>query len=136
LQYHGVMKDRLNAISEQIIGAAIDVHREIGPGTLESTCLACLVFELRRRKLKVEREVLLPIVYRNQRIEKAFRLDLMVEDEVIVEVKCVERVHPVHVTQLRSYLRLSHRKLGLLINFNVKRVALDGVTRVVNEFPD
>ena len=130
------MKDRLNAISEQIIGAAIDVHREIGPGTLESTCLACLVFELRRRKLKVEREVLLPIVYRNQRIEKAFRLDLMVEDEVIVEVKCVERVHPVHVTQLRSYLRLSHRKLGLLINFNVKRVALDGVTRVVNEFPD
>jgi GxxExxY protein len=130
------VKDRLNALTEQIISAAIQVHREIGPGTLESTCEACLTFELLHRGVAVERQKPLPIVYRQRKLDCGYRIDLLVEQQVIVEVKSIERFEPVHTAQLISYLRLSGCKVGLLINFNVKWLIKDGIRRVVNEFPD
>jgi GxxExxY protein len=128
-------KERLNKITESIIGAAIEVHRAIGPGLLESAYEACLAFELVQRGLKVEQQKLLPVVYREVKLDCGYRLDLLVEEEVIVEIKAVDRLAPIHQAQLLSYLRLSGCKVGLLINFNVK-VLKDGIRRVVNDFPD
>jgi GxxExxY protein len=130
------VKDRLNALTERIIGAAIAVHRELGPGMLESAYEACLMFELLDRGLKVGRQVPVAIVYRGQRLDCGYRIDLLVDDEVIVELRCVEKIHPVHAAHLLSQLRMSKRSVGLLINFNVRRLALEGVQRVVNGFPD
>lgn len=130
------MKDRLNAITEKIIGAALAVHRELGPGLLESAYEACLMLELLKRGLRVERQVALPVVYRGQTLDCAYRIDLLVENEVVVEVKSVEKIEPVHPSQVLSYLRLSTRKVGLLINFNVKWLITDGVKRIVNDFPE
>ena len=130
------MKDRLNALTEQIIGAALDVHRELGPGLLESAYEACLMFELVRRGLRVERQLGLPLVYRGQTLDCGYRIDLLVENEVVVEVKSVEKLEPVHPAQVLSYLRLAGRKVGLLINFNVKWLIGDGVKRIVNGFPE
>jgi GxxExxY protein len=130
------MKDRLNALTEQIIGAALAVHRELGPGLLESAYEACLMLELLKRGLRVERQVALPVVYRGQTLDCAYRIDLLVENEVVVEVKSVEKIEPVHPSQLLSYLRLSKRSVGLLINFNVKWLVSDGVKRIVNGFPE
>ena len=129
------MKDRLNALTERIIGAAITVHRELGPGLLESTYEACLMYELLQGGLKVERQVGVPIAYRGQTLACGYRIDLLVDDEVIVELKSVEKIERLHTAQLLSQLRLSNRAVGLLINFNVKRLAL-GIRRVVNGFPD
>ena len=134
--YDCCVKDRLNAVTERIIGAAIAVHRELGPGMLESAYEACLMFELLSRGLSVERQVGLPIVYRGQTLSCGYRIDLLVDDEVIVELKCVEKIERVHAAQLLSHLRLSKRTVGLLINFNVRWLALEGVQRVVNGFPD
>lgn len=129
------MKDRLNQITENIIGAAIDVHRALGPGLLESAYEACLVFELAQRGLKVEQQRPLPVVYREVRLDCGYRLDLLVEDAVIVEVKAVDRLAPIQEAQLLSYLKLSGCKVGLLINFNVT-VLKNGLRRVVNAFPE
>jgi len=128
-------KERLNRITESIIGAAIEVHRALGPGLLESAYEACLTFELMQRGLKVEQQKPLPVVYREVKLDCGYRLDLLVEEAVIVEVKAVDRLAPIHQAQLLSYLRLSGCKVGLLINFNVK-VLKDGIRRVVNDFPD
>ena len=128
-------KENLNRITEKIIGAAIAVHRGLGPGLLESAYEACLGFELAERGLKVERQKPLPVVYRGVQLECGYRLDLLVDERVIVEVKAVDRLAPIHQAQLLSYLRLSGCKVGLLINFNVK-VLKDGVRRVVHRFPD
>ncbi len=128
-------KERLNRITESIIGAAIEVHRALGPGLLESAYETCLAFELVERGLKVEQQKALPVVYREVKLDCGYRLDLLVEEAVIVEVKAVDRLAPIHKAQLLSYLRLSGYKVGLLINFNVK-VLKDGVRRVVNDFPD
>jgi len=130
------VKDRLNALTERIIGAAIAVHRELGPGLLESAYEACLMFELLERGLKVERQVAVPIVYRGHTLDCGYRIDLLVDNEVIVELKCVEKIDPVHVAQLVSHLRLFKRTVGLLINFRVKLLALEGVRRIVNGFQD
>ena len=130
------MKERLNAITEQIIGAAVDVHRELGPGILESAYEACLMFELLRRGQSVERQVALPLVYQGQTLEAGFRIDLLVESEVIVEIKAVERLERVHSAQVLSYLRLSGCKVGLLLNFNIKQLINGGVKRIVNGFPE
>ena len=130
------MQDRINAITEKIIGAALAVHRELGPGLLESAYEACLMLELLQRGLRVERQVSLPVVYRGHTLDCAYRMDLLVENEVVVEVKSVEKIEPVHPSQLLSYLRLSKRNVGLLINFNVKWLVSDGVKRVVNGFPE
>lgn len=127
--------DQINRITETIIGAAIDVHRALGPGLLESAYEACLLFELTDRGLKVEQQKPLPIIYREVNLDCAYRLDLIVDDEVIVEIKSVERILPIHEAQLISYLKLSGHKVGLLINFNVKMLK-HGIRRLVNNFPD
>ncbi|MEE8380898.1 MAG: GxxExxY protein [Thermodesulfobacteriota bacterium] len=127
--------ERLNKITETIIGVAINVHRALGPGLLESAYEACMVYDLAQAGLKIEQQKPLPIVYRGVKLECAYRLDLMVENDVIVEIKSVEKLLPIHQAQLMSYLKLSDCKVGLLINFNVK-ILRNGIKRVVNNFPD
>jgi GxxExxY protein len=129
-------KNRLNALTEEIISAAIAVHHELGPGMLESAYEACLTYELITRGLSVERQKPLPVVYRGRTLDCGYRLDLLVEGTVVVEVKSVERFERVHAAQLLSHLRFSKCKVGLLINFNVKWLVQDGVKRVVNGFPE
>jgi GxxExxY protein len=126
---------RLNGITETIIGAAIEVHRSLGPGLLESAYEACLAFELTERGLKVHSQKPLPVIYREIHLDCGYRLDLLVEDSVIVEVKAVDGLAPIHQAQVLSYLKLSGCKVGLLINFNA-RVLKEGIRRVVNEFPE
>ena len=122
----------LNKFSSQIIKAAITVHKELGPGLLESVYQSCMVIELRNMGIKVQSEVPLPIFYRGQRVhEEGFRLDLLIEDTIIVELKSVEKVQGVHKKQILTYLRLAKKPLGLLINFN-EVVLKDGITRIIN----
>jgi GxxExxY protein len=129
-------RERLNTITEAIIKAAIAVHRELGPGLLESVYEAFLLFELLASGLHVVRQKPLAVTYRGQTLDGGYRIDLLVEDAVIVEVKSIDRFHPVHGAQLVSYLRLSGCKVGLLINFNVKWLVEDGIMRRVNGFPE
>ncbi|MCJ7687656.1 MAG: GxxExxY protein [Desulfobacteraceae bacterium] len=122
----------LNYISSQIIGAAINVHKELGPGLLESVYQICIVIELNDIGMRIKSEVPLPIYYRGQRVhDEGFRLDLLVENTVIVELKSVEKVLNVHKKQLLTYLRLAKKPLGLLINFN-ETVMKNGITRIIN----
>ncbi|MEZ5344474.1 MAG: GxxExxY protein [Pyrinomonadaceae bacterium] len=123
----------LNDISGKIIECAITVHRALGPGMLESAYEACLMYELKKHGLNVQHQLTLPIFYDGIKLETGYRIDLLVEESVIVEMKTVERVLPVHEAQLLSYLRMSKLKLGLLINFNVKMLK-NGLKRVVNNF--
>lgn len=123
----------INTLTGIIIGAAIEVHRILGPGLLESAYEACLAFELKNRGLKVERQVELPLCYKGMNLDCGYRLDLFVNDVVIVEVKAVNAIAPIHQAQLTSYLKLSGCKVGLLINFNVMMLK-DGITRIVNNF--
>ena len=120
----------LNQITDQIIGAAIDVHRVLGPGLLESAYEACLAYELSHRGLNVERQKALPVHYKEATLEIGYRLDLLVERQVIVELKAVDSLTQLHKAQLLSYLKLSGLTLGLLINFNV-RVLKNGIQRLV-----
>src|SRR6266571_4548421 len=129
-------KDDLNALTQTIISAAIAVHHELGPGMLESAYEACLAFELMDRRFFVERQKALPLVYRGRSVDCGYRIDLLIERLVIVEVKSIERFDRVHAAQLLSYLRLSGCKVGLLLNFNVKWLVEDGIKRVINDFPD
>lgn len=124
----------LNEVSGAIVDSAIQVHRSTGPGLLESVYENCLAFELGARGLKVERQVSMPVVYQNLELEKAFRLDLLVEERVIVEVKAVHKVLPVHKAQLLTYLKLGRKKLGLLLNFNVPLMK-SGVFRLIQSKP-
>ncbi|MDH4267987.1 MAG: GxxExxY protein [Deltaproteobacteria bacterium] len=125
----------MNEITKKIIGAAIKVHRELGPGLLESAYEACLAYELVRENLKIERQKSLPINYRKIQLDCGYRIDLLVEEKVIVEIKAVERIELIHEAQLLSYLKLSGCKVGLLINFNVQ-VLKQGIRRLVNKFQD
>jgi GxxExxY protein len=127
--------DVLNEITDRVVGAAIDVHKALGPGLLESADQSCLAWELRRRGVRIEEQKPLGVVYRDIHLDCGYRMDLVVEGKVIVEVKSVERLLPIHKAQLLSYLRLASCKLGLLTNFNVMRLA-NGIVRVVNGFPD
>ena len=123
---------KLNQLSSKIIKAAINVHKELGPGLLESVYSSCIAIELRNMDIEVKSEVSLPIVYRGQKVsEDGFRLDLLVEDTIIVELKSVEKIQPVHQKQLLTYLRLADKPLGLLINCNEVLIR-DGITRIVN----
>lgn len=133
--YETTERDRLNMLARQVIGAALRVHTEIGPGTLESPCEACLMFELLQQGLHVERQKPIPLTYRGHTLDCGYRIDLLVENELIVEIKSIERIERVHVAQLLSQLRAAKLKLGLLINFNVKYLD-DGIRRVVNGFPE
>ena len=117
-------------LTHRIIGAAIAVHRELGPGLLESTYEACLAYELSSSGLAVQRQLLLTVQYRDQQLDAGYRIDLLVERQVIIELKAVDAVLPIHEAQLMTYLRLSGYKTGLLINFNVTRLT-DGITRRV-----
>lgn len=123
----------LNKISEEIIGAAMQVHTTLGPGLLESAYEACLKYELEKSGLKVLSQVGLPVIYDGIQIDIGYRLDLLVEDAVIVELKAVKELTPLHNAQLLSYLKLSKLQLGLLINFNVVRLK-SGIKRMVNNF--
>lgn len=120
----------IDAITSAIIGDAIFVHRELGPGLLESTYEACLVSLLVKRGLKVERQVALPLVFQGQRLECGYRLDLLVERRVVVELKAIAALESVHFAQMMTYLKLSGCEVGLIINFNVVRLK-DGLRRVI-----
>ncbi len=124
----------VDLVTEAIIGAAIAVHRELGPGLLESAYQACLAFELGERGLSVERQLPLPVVYRGQHLDCGYRLDLFVQKLVVVELKTVELITPLHEAQLMSYLKLSGCTVGLLINFNVRQLT-QGLKRLVMNYP-
>jgi GxxExxY protein len=128
-------KDRLDQITGGIIGAAIEVHKALGPGLLESAYEACLAYELRQLGYKVEQQKPLPVVYKDVKLDCGYRLDLMVDDGVIVEIKAMEQLAPIHDAQVISYLRLADQRVGLLINFHVQLLK-NGVKRIVNNFPD
>lgn len=121
----------INDLTGQIIDAAIKVHTALGPGLLESAYEACLAHELRKRGLKVDVQLELPIEYDGVRLDVGYRIDLLVNDAVIVELKAVSEIHPIHQAQLLSYLKLSKKKIGLLINFHVLRLK-DGIKRLAN----
>jgi len=121
----------LNTISGVVVDASLKVHRALGPGLLESAYHACLLYELRKRGLAVDSQVEMPIRYDDILIDTAFRIDMWVEKAVVVELKALPRIHPVHEAQLLSYLRLSGSRLGLLINFH-SVLLRDGITRIVN----
>ncbi|MCA9230030.1 MAG: GxxExxY protein [Planctomycetales bacterium] len=122
-----------NDLTGAVVDAAIKVHRALGPGLLESAYQACLAFELRDRDLLVETEVPLPVVYRDVQLEVGYRIDLLVENQVIVELKSVDSLLPIHQAQVLSYMKMSNKKVGLLINFNVTLLK-DGVRRLVKNF--
>jgi GxxExxY protein len=121
----------LNDLTEKIIGCAITVHRALGPGLIESAYEVCLAHEMNKQGLKVQKQVALPVVYDSVRLDAGYRLDLLVEQRIIIELKAVERLIPIHEAQLLSYLKLSKLPLGLLINFNVKLLR-DGIRRLAN----
>lgn len=127
------MPDDLNKLTEKIIGCAIRVHRELGPGLLESAYEACLAFELGESGLLVARQKSLPVTYRGINLDCGYRLDLVVQEKVILELKTVDKLLPIHNAQLISYLKLSGLKVGLLINFHSK-LLVDGIQRIVNNF--
>jgi GxxExxY protein len=120
-----------NQISNLIIGSALKIHTALGPGLLESAYEICLSYDLVKAGLRVERQKTLPIVFQDVKLDAGYRLDLLVENKVIVEIKAIETFNDVHLAQLLTYLKLSGCKLGLLINFNVRSLK-DGVRRVVN----
>ncbi|MEK9135717.1 MAG: GxxExxY protein [Bacteroidota bacterium] len=120
-----------NDIAREVVDAAFKLHSTLGPGLLESVYEAVLAFELEKRGLKVVRQKPLPVVYDELRLEEGYRADMVVEDKLILELKSVEVVAPVHKKQLLTYLRLADKRLGLLINFGSARIK-DGITRVVN----
>jgi GxxExxY protein len=124
-----------NELAKEIVDAAYRIHTARGPGLLETVYGLTLAWELEKRGLHVARQPEVPVIYQGTRIEAGFRADLIVEDKVIVEVKSVEALAPVHKKQLLTYLRLANKRLGLLINFNVALIK-DGITRIVNGLPD
>jgi len=124
-----------NLLARQIVDAAYRVRTNLGPGLLESVYQAALAYELEKRGLRVTRDQSIPVVYEAVRIDTGFHADLIIEDEVILELKAVETIAPVHKKQLLTYLKLADRRLGLLINFNVALIK-DGITRIVNGLGD
>jgi GxxExxY protein len=127
----GAERMYLNQVTEKIIGAAIEIHKTLGPGLLESAYEECLCYELSRAGLHFQRQVDLPVLYKEVRLDCGYRLDLIVEEVVIVELKTVECLLPIHEAQLLTYLKMKNLRVGLLINFNVP-VLKDGIKRMVN----
>ncbi len=126
-------KEEYNHLSREILDSAITVHKEMGPGLLESIYEYCLIAELRSRGIKAEGQVCLPLFYKGKDLGKDFRMDVLVEDEIIIEVKAANIMHPVYEAQLISYLSLADKRLGFLINFHVPLLK-DGFKRFVNNF--
>ena len=125
---------RIDQITESIIGAAIEVHKALGPGLLESAYESCLAFELSQRGLETKRQFALPLAYKEVKRDGGYRIDLLVENQVIIELKATDRVLPIHEAQLMSYHKLSGCTVGLLLNFNTMRM-VDGITRRVMNHP-
>lgn len=121
--------DHLDSLAREVVDSAFQVHRALGPGLLETVYEQCLTRELAKRGMEVKRQVSVPVVYDGEVIDTAFRLDLLVADEIVVEIKSVEKVAPVHKAQLLTYLKLSGKRLGFLINFNVPLIR-DGISRL------
>ena len=127
-----MQEDDLNRLSSMIIKATMNVHKELGPGLMESVYSTCMQIELGSMDIKVRNEVALPVIYRGRKVsEEGFRLDLLVDDRIIVELKSVDRIQDIHKKQLLTYLRLANKPLGLLINFN-EPLLKDGITRIIN----
>lgn len=124
--------EELNKITEAIIGAAIEVHRNLGPGLLESAYRECLRYELLQRGYEAIQEVPLPLIYKDVKLDCGYRLDLLVNDAVIVEIKSVESLAPIHEAQLLSYLKIAGGKIGLLRNFNVTMLKHGGIKRLAH----
>ena len=122
-----------NKITERIIGCAINVHRALGPGLLESAYQECLFYELKKAGLLVEKEKALPLVYEEVKLDCGYRIDLLVERQIVVEIKSVEALNDVHAAQVLTYLKLSKCKIGLLINFNVTQLT-NGIKRLYNKY--
>ncbi len=125
--------DELNKISKQVLDAAIEVHKQLGPGLLESVYEHCLCKELELRNINYKKQVKIPILYKGKPVGTDYIIDVLVENELILELKAVEQILPVHKAQLLSYLRLTNKRLGILINFNVPRL-VDGWKRVINGY--
>ena len=123
----------LDAVSSSIIGAAIEVHRALGPGLLEAAYESCLAFELAERGHSVKRQKAVPVTYKSVQVDAGFRIDLLVDEKIIIELKAVESISSVHRAQLMTYLKLTGLRVGLLMNFNVN-VLRQGLHRVVNQF--
>ena len=122
-----------NEISQIVIGAAIDVHKQLGPGLIERTYEVCLAYELMQLGLNIQSQVALPVVYKDIRLEAGYRIDILVENKVIIEVKAIETLADIHTAQLLTYLKLKDLKLGLLINFNNVKL-INGVKRIINGY--
>ncbi|MFO7460856.1 MAG: GxxExxY protein [Desulfatiglandales bacterium] len=122
----------INRLSNKIIGAAIEVHKTLGPGLLESAYEECLCEEMRLQLLRYERQEPLPVVYKGRRLDCGYRLDIVVEKSIILELKCCEKIDPIHEAQLLTYLKLSGLHLGLILNFNVTMMR-DGIKRIVHK---
>lgn len=120
-----------NEISSKIIGACIEVHKQLGPGLLESTYEACLAHELNLMGLEIRQQVALPVIYKEIKLNAGYRIDMIVENKVIIEIKSVDALAPIHTAQILTYLKLKEIKLGLLINFNQVKL-IDGLKRIVN----
>ena len=121
-----------NEITEKVIGCAIEVHKLLGPGLLESAYLECLFYELQKTGLYVEKQKPLPLIYKGMKLDAGYRIDILVESKVILELKSVEALNDIHIAQVLTYMKLSDCKLGLLMNFNVLRL-VDGLKRLVNK---
>jgi GxxExxY protein len=121
---------RREVIFKQILDSAFLVHSELGPGLLESAYEQCLFYELSKKEIKVEKQKGMPLIYREMKMELGYRLDLFVEDDIIVEIKAVEALNDVHMAQILTYMKISGCKLGLLINFNCRHLK-DGIRRVI-----
>jgi GxxExxY protein len=121
----------INQYTEQILKCAFKVHTELGPGLLESAYEECLFYELTQSGLKVEKQKVLPLIYNDVKLDAGYRLDLLVEDKVVVEIKAVDSLNEVHTAQVLTYLKLSKCKVGLLLNFNVKSLK-NGIKRLIN----
>ncbi len=126
-------REHLNKLSKIILDSSIEVHRNLGPGLLESVYEVCLCKELNLRDINLQRQVSLPVEYKNEKLDADFRIDVLIENEIIIELKAVEFLLPVHEAQLLTYLKLADKRLGFLINFNVPKL-VDGFKRRVNNF--
>jgi GxxExxY protein len=126
-------RDKLNELSKEIFESALSVHREMGPGLLESVYQECLLKEFKLRNINAEQMVMIPLVYKGTELSKTYVIDILVESEIIIELKALEEILPVHEAQLISYLKLANKRLGFLINFNVPLLK-NGFRRFVNNF--
>ncbi len=129
------MTDKDDGLTETVIGASIDVHKQLGPGLLESAYETCLAYELENRKISFKRQLELPINYKGLKLKAGYRIDILVEDRLILELKAVEYNQPIHEAQLLTYLKLTNFNIGLIINFNTHLLKC-GIKRIVNQLPE